>query len=89
MPKGKQPERCREILRRLCAEAGKRESSPFCQEVARHLESCASCRDQAASLRGTLELYWCLEREEVPGEVARKLRETLGLAADPGPQATP
>jgi len=74
-----QPERCREILRRLCAEAGKRESSPFCREVASHLKSCASCRAQAATLRGTLELYWCLEGREVPRAVAARLRKSLGL----------
>jgi hypothetical protein len=78
----KQTEPCREILRRLCAEAGKRESSPFCRDVARHLASCGACRDQAASLRGTLDLYRCLEGENVPGEVALKLRETLGFPPD-------
>jgi len=72
--------RCREILKRLCAEAGKRESSPFCREVARHLDRCGGCRAQAVSLRGTLELYRCLEREDVPPEVTLKLREALGLA---------
>jgi hypothetical protein len=74
--------RCREVLRRLCADAGKPESSPFCKEVARHLESCGACRDQAISLRGTIELYRCLDREDVPGAVALRLRETLGLSAD-------
>ncbi len=71
--------RCREILARLCGEAGKRESSPFCKEVARHLESCGACRDQALSLRGTLELYWCLEGQDVPRDVAAKLRKALDL----------
>jgi hypothetical protein len=79
----KQTERCREILQRLCAEAGKSETSPFCRDVARHLASCGACRDQAASLRGTLDLYRCLEGEDVPGEVALKLREMLGLPSDP------
>jgi hypothetical protein len=73
-------ERCEEILKKICADAGKRETSPFCREVAQHLESCADCRDQALSLRGTLELYWCLEREEVPEEIATRLRVALGLA---------
>ncbi len=71
--------RCEEILKKICADAGKRETSPFCREVAQHLESCADCRDQALSLRGTLELYWCLEREEVPEEIAVRLRAALGL----------
>ena len=71
--------RCREILRRLCADAGKSESSPFCREIARHLEKCEKCRAQAISLRGTVELYRCLEGEDVPDEVARKLKATLGL----------
>lgn len=70
---------CRELLKKICADVGKRESSPYCQEVAKHLESCADCRQQAATLRGTLELYWCLEREEVPPEVSAKLRDALGL----------
>lgn len=77
--KPKRPERCREILQRLCAEAGKRKSSPFCREVARHLETCGSCRAQATTLRGTLELYWCLEGEEVPAAVTARLRKSLGL----------
>lgn len=70
---------CREILKRICAEAGKREDSPFCREVAKHLESCEGCREQAISLRGTLELYWCLDREEVPDDIAARLRDRLGL----------
>lgn len=74
---------CKEILRRICAEAGKREGSPFCREVARHLEGCASCREQALTLRGTLELYWCLDREEVPEEIASRLRDRLGLRSRP------
>ena len=74
-------EECREILRRVCAEAGKREDSPFCRKVASHLASCEKCRAQAASLRGTLELYRCMEAEEVPSEIARKLQEKLGLPA--------
>jgi hypothetical protein len=73
---------CREILRRICADAGRPESSPFCKEVARHLESCGACRDQATSLRGTIELYRCLGGEDVPGDVALKLREALGLPSD-------
>lgn len=76
------PQRCREVLRRLCADAGKPESSSFCKEVARHLETCGACRDQAVSLRGTIELYRCLGSEEVPDEVAIKLREALGLAPE-------
>jgi hypothetical protein len=72
-------DRCREVLKKICADAGKRETSPFCKEVAKHLASCADCRDQALSLRGTLELYWCLEREEVPAEVSARLRAALGL----------
>lgn len=71
--------RCKDVLRRICAEAGKRETSPFCREVARHLESCEDCRTQAVSLRGTLELYWCLDRDDVPVEVSAKLRAALGL----------
>ncbi len=70
---------CRRILRRLCAEAGRPESSPFCREIARHLERCESCRAQAVSLRGTVELYRCLEGDDVPPEVARTLKEALGL----------
>jgi hypothetical protein len=85
VPEKKSTDRCREILRRLCAEAGKRESSPFCRDVARHIESCGSCRDQAVSLRGTLELYWCLEGEEVPREVAVRLRDALGIPEGGGP----
>lgn len=75
-------DRCKDVLSRICAEVGKREGSPFCKQVAKHLESCADCRAQAESLRGTLELYWCLEREEVPADVASKLREALGLGGD-------
>ena len=71
--------KCREVLRRLCAEAGRRESSPFCREVARHLEACEACRAQAETLRGTLRLYWCLEGQDVPEEVTRRLRGALGL----------
>jgi hypothetical protein len=78
----KPSERCYEILRRLCADAGKAESSPFCKEVARHLESCGACRDQAISLRGTIELYRCLGGEDVPGDVALKLRDALGLPSN-------
>jgi hypothetical protein len=74
--------RCKEILRRICAEAGKKETSPFCREVARHLEGCPACRAQAETLRGTLELYRCLESEKVPGELARQIRERLGLPKD-------
>jgi len=70
---------CREILRRICAEAGKPVDSAFCRRVARHLEECAACRAQAASLRHTLELYRCLEAQEVPEEIARNLRKRLGL----------
>lgn len=72
-------ERCREIIRRLCADAGRRVDSPFCREVARHLASCPACRAQAATLRGTVDLYRCLERERVPPEVSRALRAALGL----------
>jgi hypothetical protein len=68
-------------LKRLCADAGKRESSPYCREVARHLAACEGCRAQAATLRGTLELYRCLEGQDVPPEVTKRLRESLGLAA--------
>ncbi len=53
-------ERCADILKKICADAGRRETSPFCREVAQHLESCADCRDQALSLRGTLELVLVL-----------------------------
>jgi predicted anti-sigma-YlaC factor YlaD len=70
---------CREILRRICGEVGKPVDSAFCQRVARHLEECPACRAQAASLRGTLELYRCLEAQEVPEEIAQDLREKLGL----------
>jgi hypothetical protein len=77
----KDHDECREILRRICADAGKQEDSPFCRKVARHLESCEKCRAQAASLRSTLELYRCMEAEEVPREIARKLQEKLGLPA--------
>lgn len=72
-------EECREILRRICADAGRREDSPFCRIVASHLASCEKCRAQAASLRSTLELYRCMEAEEVPEEITRKLQEKLGL----------
>lgn len=71
---------CREILRRICMEAGKREDSPFCREVARHLAACEACRAEAVTLRGTLELYWCMEREEVPAVTAEALRKRLGLS---------
>ena len=77
----KSSEECREILKRICAEAGKREDSPFCRKVARHLASCEKCRAQAASLRGTLELYRCMEEEEVPEEILRQLQEKLGFAS--------
>jgi hypothetical protein len=70
---------CREVLRRICMEAGKREDSPFCRSVARHLAACEACRTEALTLRATLELYWCMERREVPEEVTRALREKLGL----------
>lgn len=75
--------RCREILRRLCADAGKSAGSPFCREIARHLEKCEECRAQAISLRGTVELYRCLGSEDVPDEVTRKLKVALGLGIDP------
>ena len=75
-------ETCKKILKKICAEAGKRESSPFCMEVRRHIESCPDCRIQAASLRGTLELYWCLERKEVPPDVSARLRKALNLEND-------
>ena len=75
--------RCREILSRICAEVGQPQTSKFCQQVARHLEECESCRAQAISLRGTLELYRCMEAEDVPPETVKKLREQLGL---PDPQ---
>lgn len=71
--------RCREILQRICAEVGKSETSEFCKQVARHLEECGSCRAQALSLRGTLDLYKCLEDEDVPPDTVKKLREQLGL----------
>ncbi len=71
--------RCRKMIRRICASADKAVDSPFCREIARHLEACAGCRAQAESLRGTIELYRCLESKTVPNEVARKLRERLGL----------
>jgi hypothetical protein len=74
-------EECREILRRICADAGRRVDSPFCRKVASHLATCEKCRAQAASLRGTLELYRCMEEEEVPEEITRKLQELLGLPA--------
>jgi hypothetical protein len=75
---------CRRILERICAEAGSPESSPFCREIARHIEECAKCRAQAISLRGTLQVYRCLERKEVPAEIARNLKKALGLdAIDP------
>ena len=67
------------MLKKICADAGKRETSPFCREVAKHLAACADCRAQAMSLRGTLELYWCLEREEIPADVSARLRDVLGL----------
>ena len=76
---------CREVLLRICAEAGKRKSSPFCKAVAKHLENCEACRAEAATLRGTLELYWCLDRRDLPEEVAGRLRSTLGLASDQPP----
>ena len=72
-------EECREVLRRICAEAGKRVDSPFCRKVARHLASCEKCRAQAVSLRGTLELYRCMEAEEVPEEIIRELKKKLGI----------
>jgi hypothetical protein len=75
-------ERCREILRRLCADAGRPESSPFCREIARHLAACGACRNQAISLRGTVELYRCLGEADVPSDVALRLRETLGLPSN-------
>ncbi len=74
---------CKRILQRICSEAGKRDDSPFCREVARHIESCRNCREQAISLRGTLELYWCLEREEVPKDVSARLARRLGLRSRP------
>ncbi len=81
-------EHCREILRRLCADAGKPESSPFCREVARHLAACGACRDQAISLRGTVELYRCLGGAVVPSDVALRLRETLGLPSNRNPDGS-
>ncbi|MFB3910509.1 MAG: hypothetical protein ACE15D_19125 [Candidatus Eisenbacteria bacterium] len=73
---------CRQILERICLEAGRTVDSPFCRDVARHLEICEKCRDQAASLRGTLGLVRCLEREDVPADVARRLRDALGLSGE-------
>ena len=72
-------EECREILQRICADAGKRVDSPCCRKVAAHLAACEKCRAQAVSLRGTLELYRCMEAEDVPEEITRKLQEMLGL----------
>jgi hypothetical protein len=71
--------RCREVLRRICADAGKPETSPLCREIARHLQKCETCRAQAISLRGTVELYRCLEGQDVPPDVTRKLKISLGL----------
>ena len=79
---------CREILRRICAEAGKPVDSAFCRRVARHLEECAACRAQAVSLRGTLELYRCLEAEEVPEEITRDLKKKLGLLNSQEPSSS-
>ncbi len=76
---------CREILRRLCADAGKRPDSPFCREISRHLERCEKCRAQAISLRGTVALYRCLGGEDVPDAVTRKLEASLGLGTDASP----
>ena len=73
--------RCREVLQRICAEVGKSQDSEFCKKVARHLEECETCRAQALSLRGTLDLYKCLEDEDVPPDTVKKLREQLGLGA--------
>jgi hypothetical protein len=78
-PSAKGTSRCREILRRICADAGKSESSPFCREIALHLRKCESCRAQAISLRGTVELYRCLQGEDVPPDVTRRLKISLGL----------
>jgi hypothetical protein len=75
---------CREILRRICMEAGRREDSPYCREVARHLAACEACREEAITLRGTLELYWCMERKEVPAEAVQALRKRLGLPTEGG-----
>jgi hypothetical protein len=60
-------------------EAGRREDSPFCREVAHHLAACDACRAEAVTLRATLELYWCFERTEVPAAAAQALRKRLGL----------
>jgi len=79
--------RCRAILKRICAEAGRPESSPFCREIAAHLAECEGCRAQAVSLRGTLELYRCLDRQDVPVDVARNLRKALGLTEQPSRQS--
>jgi hypothetical protein len=78
---------CRKILERICADAGESIDSPFCREVAMHLEKCENCRAQADALRGTVRLYRCLERDDVPLTVAQNLRRALGLTEPPPPQS--
>ena len=71
--------KCEEFLQRLCDELGENIDSAVCAEIKAHLEECADCREQIASIRQTVDLFRCIEDKNVPRSVHERLVKMLNV----------
>jgi hypothetical protein len=56
---------CDKILQQLCDELAENIDSEVCEEIRQHLQICPHCSRQLSSLRTVVQLYRCLNEQDV------------------------
>ncbi len=71
---------CDKILQQLCDELAENIDSEVCEEIRQHLQTCPHCSRQLSSLRTVVQLYRCLNEQDVPYAMHQRLLTLLNVA---------
>ncbi len=70
---------CEKIINQLCDELAEDINSEFCSALKKHLESCEQCRNLVSSVKNTVNLFKCLDEQEVPKSIHERLVKLLNV----------
>ena len=70
---------CEKLLKQVCDELSEDVNSEVCSELRQHLEECDDCRNQVESMRGTVNLFQCIQEKKVPRDIHERLLKLLNV----------
>jgi hypothetical protein len=70
---------CEKLLKQVCDDLAENINSELCAELKAHMEGCEDCRNQVESMRGTVNLFRCLEEKNVPRDIHERLLKMLNV----------